>query len=210
MKNTMFVLAPGVIVEDLGSDSAVFVPGVAEVLTLSGDAAAVIRRIRSGESVDGAQAVLSDLVARGVIQPAHGMSRRGVVRAGVIGAGVGVAALAMPGVAAAASSNVGGGGPQPVGLFVFRATGDGSPRWEFYPQPLSLATEVNDFVTGTGTSTLTLATGQTTTNWVVEQFRLPGSDPGLFGESIEGTWTLGPGVTRTQTFNRQRSGTLFT
>ena len=108
MKNTMFVVAPGVIVEDLGSDSAVFVPGVSEVLTLSGDAAEVIRRVRSGESVEGAEAVLSDLVARGVIQPVGGMSRRGVVRAGVIGAGAGVAALAMPSVAAA-SSPVGGG-----------------------------------------------------------------------------------------------------
>ena len=100
----MFVLAPGVIVDDLGTDSVVLVPGVPDVLTLSGDAAAVMRRIRHGESLGGAGAVVSDLVVRGVIQPVSGMSRRGVVRAGVIGAGVGIAALAMPGVAAASSA----------------------------------------------------------------------------------------------------------
>lgn len=99
----MFALAPGVIVDDLGTDSVVLVPGVPEILTLSGDTAAVVRRIRAGESVVGAETVVSDLVARGVIRPATGMSRRGVVRAGVIGAGAGIAALAMPSVAAASS-----------------------------------------------------------------------------------------------------------
>ena len=130
MKNTMLVLAPGVIVENLGSDSAVFVPGVAEVLTLSGDAATVIRRIRNGESVVGAQAVVSDLVARGVIQPAHGMSRRGVVRAGVIGAGAGIAALAMPSVAAASSTGDGGssgGGVVATFVFVSKEVVSGTP-----------------------------------------------------------------------------------
>lgn len=109
VKNTMFVLAPGVIVEDMGSDTAVFVPGVSEVLTMSGAAAITLRRIRLGESVECAEAVVSDLVSLGVIQPAGGMSRRGVVRAGVIGAGAGIAAFAMPHVAAA-SSPIGGVG----------------------------------------------------------------------------------------------------
>ena len=103
VKNAEYVFTPGVIVEDLGSDSAVLVLQASEVLTLSGDAATVVRRIRDGESVEGAESVVSDLVARGVIEPAQGMSRRGVVRAGVIGAGVGIAALAMPSIAAASS-----------------------------------------------------------------------------------------------------------
>ena len=98
-----YALAPGVIVEDLGDDTAVLVPQSTEVLALSGDAAVVLRRIREGESVDGAPGIVSDLVARGVIQPVAGMSRRGLVRAGAIGLGAGILVMTTPTVAAASS-----------------------------------------------------------------------------------------------------------
>lgn len=200
-------LTDGVLVETLGDTVIVMTPGKDGVVTLEGELATIVRNLQAGTPVSATTAGVSELVDLGIVQGSPNPSRRSVLRVGAIGAGAGIAALAMPSVAAASSP--GGGDPQPVGLFVFRAT-DPGPRWEFLPQPFSLATEVNDFVTGGGISTLTLATGQTTANWVVEEFRLPGSDPTLFGESIEGTWTLGPGITRTQTFNRQRSGSTFT
>ena len=106
MNTPKFVLAPGVIVEDLGSDSVVLIPGQSEVLTLSGDAAETIRRIRLGKNSDWADSSISELLDHGVIRTVDGLSRRGVVRAGVIGVGAGFAALALPGVAAASSGGV--------------------------------------------------------------------------------------------------------
>ena len=198
VKNAEYVFTPGVIIEDLGSESAVYIPGVSEVLTLSGDAAAVIRRIRDGESVVGAEAVVSDLVVRGVIEPAQGMSRRGVVRAGVIGAGAGIAALAMPSVAAA-SSNVGqGGGGVSFGVFAFSSTLGG---FFFSPQPVSA---INEIVANGNTSVVLEVDGNAQNGtWNGEDFEVLVNDTGAFGNSVVGTWTLNTGETRTQTFLRQ-------
>lgn len=110
MKNTPnFVLSPGVIVEDLGSDSVVLIAGRSEVLTLSGEAADTLRQIRLGGNSDRADTAISELLRHGVIRPVDGVSRRSVFQAGLIGVGTGIATLAMPTAATAASS--GNGGP---------------------------------------------------------------------------------------------------
>ena len=206
MKSAEYVVTPGVIIEDLGSESVVFVPGASEVLTLSGVAATVVRRIRNGESAGNGGAVVSDLVARGVIQPAGDISRRSVVRAGVIGAGAGIAALAMPSVAAASSTGDGGSsGGGATGVFYFIAShGSGAGGFYFEPQPNSALVEINDFRTTNGVAvTLTLDTGQTTSPFNGVEFILSPATSGDFGNSVVGTWELGPGETRTQTFLRQ-------
>lgn len=97
-------IASGVVVEELGADLMVMIPGSTEVLALSGDAATAVRRIQSGSPV-ATDAVVSDLVRLGVLETA-GLSRRGLIRAGAIGAGAGIAVLAMPSVAAASSELV--------------------------------------------------------------------------------------------------------
>ena len=194
VKNAEYVFTPGVIVEDLGSESAVYIPGVSEVLTLSGDAATVIRRIRDGESVEGAESVVSDLVARGLIEPAQGMSRRGVVRAGVIGAGAGIAALAMPSVAAASSPGGQGGVGASVGVFFFSGG-----IFFFEPQPSSAITEIQN---NGGNTVKLVIQGGPTIDWTGGSFQLSGQNTDFFGTSVVGTWTLSTGETRTQTFNR--------
>jgi TctA family transporter len=94
-------LASGVVVEDLGVDLMVMVPGSTEVLTLSGDAAEAVRLVQSGSPVT-TDAVVSDLVRLGVLESPE-LSRRGLIKAGAIGAGAGIAVMAMPSVAAASS-----------------------------------------------------------------------------------------------------------
>jgi len=95
------VLASGVVVEDLGSDLMVMVPGSSTVLTLSGRAADVVRTVQSGSPIV-TTAVVTDLIHAGVLETT-GLSRRGLVKAGAIGAGAGIAVMAMPGIAAASS-----------------------------------------------------------------------------------------------------------
>jgi hypothetical protein len=96
-------LVSGVVVEDLGGDLMVMVPGSTEVLTLSGDAAEAVRRVQAGTPVV-TDSVVSDLVRLGVLE-SSGFSRRGLVKAGAIGAGAGIAVLSMPGVAMASSDD---------------------------------------------------------------------------------------------------------
>jgi hypothetical protein len=100
-------LVAGVVVEELGADLMVMVPGSTEVLTLSGDAAAAVRCVQSGSPV-ATDAVVSDLVRLGVLETS-GLSRRGLIKAGAIGAGAGIAVMSMPTVAMAASSCRDGG-----------------------------------------------------------------------------------------------------
>lgn len=94
-------VVPGVVVEELGGDLMVMVPGSPEVLTLSGESARVLRQVQAGEAVASHDAV-SELIDRGVLQ-ATKLSRRGLIKAGAVGAGAGIAVMAMPGVAAASS-----------------------------------------------------------------------------------------------------------
>jgi hypothetical protein len=96
-------IATGVVVEDLGADLMVMVPGSPEVLTLTGNSANAVRRVQSGSPAV-IDAAVSDLVRLGVLETT-GLSRRGLVKAGAIGAGAGIAVMAMPSVAAASSGS---------------------------------------------------------------------------------------------------------
>ena len=102
MKKSSMSIAPGVIVEKVGDDVVVMVPESTEVIRLSGDTAQLVRAIHDGLPVVPSEAVY-ELIDRGILVSHTGMSRRGLITAGAIGAGAGVAALAMPSVAAASS-----------------------------------------------------------------------------------------------------------
>jgi hypothetical protein len=103
MSHHTLSIAPGVVIEHVGSDVVLLVPGSTEVIKLSGDAAHIIRAIQAGDvSVLPSESV-SELVNLGIFVSQAGMSRRGLIKAGAIGAGAGIAAMAMPSVAAASS-----------------------------------------------------------------------------------------------------------
>ena len=100
-------LAKGVVTEQVGGDLLVVVPGNFDVLRLTGEAASTLSKIQSGVGIDLTSPVLRELFARGiVVNP--GISRRGLITSGAIGAGAGIAVLALPGIAAASSGGDGG------------------------------------------------------------------------------------------------------
>jgi hypothetical protein len=105
MSYSQVTISSGVISERVGDELLVIVPGRTGTVRLTGYAADLFLDIRAGTKVDTADLVVADLVDLGITQ-ASGMSRRGLIKAGAIGAGAGVAVLAMPGVAAAASTAV--------------------------------------------------------------------------------------------------------
>jgi len=100
-----YSVTSGVLVERVGDDVMVVVPGNNDFIKLSGEAADVLLRVQAGHTMLGSETVLSELEELGVVTGA-GMSRRGLIKAGAIGAGTGIAVMAMPSVAAA-SSDVG-------------------------------------------------------------------------------------------------------
>jgi hypothetical protein len=95
-------ISSGVIVERVGDELLVIVPGRADTVKLTGHACDVFLNIQTGNKVNTSDPVLVDLVDLGVVQ-ASGISRRGLIKAGAIGIGAGIAVLAMPSVAAASS-----------------------------------------------------------------------------------------------------------
>jgi hypothetical protein len=99
-------IAPGVIVENVGDDVVVMLPESTEVIRLSGDAAQLVRAIHAGDVSVLPSHTVTELLERGILISQAGMSRRGVLTAGAIGASAGLAALSMPTVAAAASAPV--------------------------------------------------------------------------------------------------------
>jgi hypothetical protein len=99
-------IAPGVIIEHVGSDVVVMVPESTEVNKLSGDAAQTIRAIQAGDVSVLPSETVSELVDRGIVVSQGGMSRRGLIKASAIGAGAGIAVMVMPSVAAASSVNI--------------------------------------------------------------------------------------------------------
>jgi len=103
MSQSTLSIAPGVIIEHVGADVMVMVPGSSEVIKLSGDAAHTIRNIQTGDVSFLPSETVSELVDRGIVVSQAGMSRRGLITAGALGAGAGIALLSMP--AAAASSS---------------------------------------------------------------------------------------------------------
>jgi hypothetical protein len=103
MSSPQVTISSGIISERVGDELLVIVPGRTDTVRLSGHAADLFLDIQAGKKVDGSDPVVADLVDLGVVQ-ASGMSRRGLIKAGAIGAGAGIAVMAMPGLAAASSS----------------------------------------------------------------------------------------------------------
>lgn len=100
-------LAKGVVLEQVGSDLWVVVPGRLDVLRLTGEAALMLSKIQSGVGVDLTSPVARELISLGIVE-IPGISRRGLIKAGAIGAGAGIAVMALPGIAAASSGGDGG------------------------------------------------------------------------------------------------------
>jgi hypothetical protein len=95
-------LAEGVLIEQVGNDLVVVVPGGSEAMRITGEAAQVLSRIHAGQAEGLSEAVVRDLAAQGIIE-VPGLSRRNLITAGALGAGAGIAVLTLPGVAAASS-----------------------------------------------------------------------------------------------------------
>jgi hypothetical protein len=95
-------IARGVIVETVGAELLVVVPGTLEALRLTGEAAATLSKIRTGMWVDPTKPEVAELMSRGIVEM-PGISRRGLVKAGAIGAGAGIAVMAMPAATFASS-----------------------------------------------------------------------------------------------------------
>lgn len=105
MMSTNVSLVAGVVIERVGDDLMVIVPGNSDVVSLSGRPAEVLADVEAGRQVDSTDPALRDLVDLGVVS-APGLSRRGLIKVGAIGAGTGIAILALPSPAMAASASV--------------------------------------------------------------------------------------------------------
>ena len=102
MSSSMFIVPRGVVSERVGGELMVVVPGRTEVVTLTGDAADVFLDVQAGKTPHASEKLMNDLEGLGLVQ-ITGVSRRGLIKASAIGASAGIAVMAMPGVAAAAS-----------------------------------------------------------------------------------------------------------
>jgi hypothetical protein len=102
MSTSRITVPTGVVAQRVGQELVVLIPGRAEVVKLTGEAAEVFLDIQAGRTVQASDDIVSGLEAQGVIE-IPGLSRRGLIKAGAIGAGAGIAVMAMPSVAAAAS-----------------------------------------------------------------------------------------------------------
>ena len=100
-----FSLATGVVIERVGDDLVALIPE-AKVVTLTGQAADVVGRVMAGEDVEPSNEAVVALVDAGVLTAPAGLTRRKVMQLGAVATGVGVATLALPSVAAAASIDV--------------------------------------------------------------------------------------------------------
>ncbi len=97
------LITPGLIAERVGNELLVIVPGRTDTVRLTAHAADLFLDIQAGEKVDASDPAVAKLVDLGIVQ-ASGLSRRGLVKAGAIGAVAGIAVMAMPSVAAASST----------------------------------------------------------------------------------------------------------
>jgi len=112
-------IAHGVLIDKVGQDLVVVIPGNNEAIRVTGQVALTLSEIHAGHTVHADSPEVRQLADLGVID-VPGLSRRGLITAGAMGAGAGIAVLAMPGVAAASSdpeanSGAGGGGSQTGG-----------------------------------------------------------------------------------------------
>jgi len=97
---------PNVVCEQVGNDVLVLDSENSAVVTLTGDSAAVVRRLLTGESVSESDSGVDELLTEGVLvsESSSGVSRRSLVMSGAaVGVG-GVLALSLPAAASAASS----------------------------------------------------------------------------------------------------------
>lgn len=99
-------IARGVIVETVGAELLVVVPGTLEALRLTGEAASTLAKVQAGTKVDPTSPEAAELMSRGIVE-IPGISRRGLIKAGAISAGAGIAVLAMPSAAFASSGTSG-------------------------------------------------------------------------------------------------------
>lgn len=103
LSSSWFTVSHGVVCERVGDELMVIVPGRPEVVKLTGEAADVFLSVQAGRVQNVSEALLSELETLGIIH-LPGLSRRGLIRAGAIGAGAGIAVLSMPTIAAASSN----------------------------------------------------------------------------------------------------------
>lgn len=92
------------LIEHVGDDLMVIIPGESDFVRLSGLATQVLQDVQAGRRVTADDPALLHLLEVGVVV-APGISRRGLMRAGAVGVVTGVAILAMPAVAAASSGS---------------------------------------------------------------------------------------------------------
>ncbi len=88
MSKNPFSIAPGVIIEHVGDEVVVFTSESSETIKLSGPVAQTVVAIQAGKAIDASATGVSDLMELGIIRSA-GMSRRGLITAGAVGAGAG-------------------------------------------------------------------------------------------------------------------------
>jgi hypothetical protein len=138
-------LVAGLVVERVGDDLMVIVPGNSDVVSLSGRPAEVLSDVEAGRQVDSTNPALLDLVDLGIVS-APGLSRRGLIKAGAVGVGVGVASLALPTAAFASSAN------RDSITGIYSMAGEGNP-WGFLV--------LKDDVSAGTPETLTLTVGGT-------------------------------------------------
>jgi hypothetical protein len=103
MDKTTFTITPGVVIEHIGHEAIVMLPGSPSVVRVSGEQAHTLRAIEAGHTSGLSTQAVQSLIQAGILVTPTGMSRRSLVTAGVIGAGAGIAVMAMPAVAAASS-----------------------------------------------------------------------------------------------------------
>lgn len=95
-------LRAGVLVEELGNELLVKVPGSTDAVVLSGEPASIIRSLRAGRPLP-VNGPCLELVDLGVLEFTSAVSRRSVLAVSAVGVGAGIALFSMPTVAVAAS-----------------------------------------------------------------------------------------------------------
>jgi len=110
---TNFTVTPGLVLERVGEDVLVMTPGRADVIRLTAEQQHVLQQIIAGKKV-GVSGVTEQLVDLGLVTAKSGITRRGVLSAGAVGAGFAVLSLPTAALASSkpqgSSDNGGSGG----------------------------------------------------------------------------------------------------
>jgi hypothetical protein len=119
--------------ERVGENLLVMAPGGADVMKLTVEQDQVLNRIIAGEPV-GSSAVTEQLVELGLVTATSGITRRGVLSAGAVGAGLAV--LSLPTAALASSDPIDNSGSSDGDDNSGSSDGDGSceANWEIHPR----------------------------------------------------------------------------